>query len=148
MLQGARPEECDYCWNVEDNSDRFSDRIFKSGESWSYPFMNEIKNLDWRDDYNPKYVEVAFSNACNFKCSYCAPPFSTQWMEEIERFGPYPTSGNFNNLEWIERSFRLAFGNSSAKIKMRVDLSNLVLRNEVVRLKPDLARRRVCGTLW
>ena len=23
MLTGKRPEECDYCWNVEDNSDRF-----------------------------------------------------------------------------------------------------------------------------
>ena len=67
MLQGTRPEECDYCWNVEDNSDRFSDRIFKSGESWSYPFKEEIFNSNWRDDYNPKYVEVAFSNACNFK---------------------------------------------------------------------------------
>jgi hypothetical protein len=41
MLSGARPVECDYCWNVEDNSDRFSDRIFKSGENWSYPFINQ-----------------------------------------------------------------------------------------------------------
>ena len=64
--------ECDYCWGVEDNSDRFSDRTFKSGESWSWPFADEIMALDWREDYNPKYVEVAFSNACNFKCSYCA----------------------------------------------------------------------------
>jgi len=60
MLQGSRPTECDYCWNVEDSSDRFSDRIFKSGESWSYPFMKEIVESDWREDYNPKYVEVAF----------------------------------------------------------------------------------------
>ena len=32
MLSGERPEECDYCWGVEDNSDRFSDRTFKSGQ--------------------------------------------------------------------------------------------------------------------
>ena len=32
MLQGGRPEECDYCWNVEDpNPESFSDRIMKSG---------------------------------------------------------------------------------------------------------------------
>ena len=24
--------------------------------------MDEIKSLGWRDDYNPKYVEVSFSN--------------------------------------------------------------------------------------
>jgi organic radical activating enzyme len=102
MLQGARPSECDYCWNVEDNSDRFSDRIFKSGENWSYPYMDEIVNSDWRDDYNPKYVEVAFSNACNFKCSYCGPAFSSKWVEEIEKYGGYPTFDNFNSNEWLK----------------------------------------------
>jgi hypothetical protein len=101
MLQGARPVECDYCWNVEDNSDRFSDRIFKSGESWSYPFMQQIKESDWREDFNPKYVEVAFSNACNFKCSYCGPSYSSKWMEEIEEFGEYPTTDKFNSVEWM-----------------------------------------------
>ena len=102
MLQGARPSECDYCWNVEDNSDRFSDRIFKSGESWSYQYKEEIFNSDWRNDYNPKYVEVAFSNACNFKCSYCGPAFSSKWGEEIEKYGGYPTMDNFNSNEWLK----------------------------------------------
>jgi len=98
MLEGKRPSECDYCWNVEDNSERFSDRVFKSAESWSKPHMDEIKNLDWRADYNPRYLEVAFSNACNFKCSYCAPQFSTTWMEEIRTHGGYPTTDKFNDM--------------------------------------------------
>jgi len=97
MLEGGRPAECDYCWNVEDNSDRFSDRVFKSGEYWSLPHFDEIAASDWRADYNPRYVEVAFSNACNFKCSYCGPAYSTTWMEEVERYGGYPTSDGFND---------------------------------------------------
>ena len=100
MLDGKRPSECDYCWNVEDNSDRFSDRVFKSNESWSLPHMDEIKNSYWRDDFNPRYVEVAFSNACNFKCSYCAPAFSSTWMEEIQKHGAYPTTDEFNSLKY------------------------------------------------
>ena len=99
MLEGARPAECDYCWNVEDNSDQFSDRIFKSNESWSRPHMDEIKQSDWRADFNPRYVEVAFSNACNFKCSYCGPAYSTTWQEEIDQYGAYPTSDKFNDPE-------------------------------------------------
>jgi hypothetical protein len=102
MLSGARPTECDYCWNVEDNSDRFSDRIFKSGESWSLPFKEEIFNSNWREDYNPKYVEVAFSNACNFKCSYCGPAYSSKWVEEINKFGAYPTLDGFNGDNWLK----------------------------------------------
>ena len=100
MLTGKRPEECDYCWNIEDNSDRFSDRTFKSSESWSKPHFDEIVNADWREDINPRYVEVAFSNACNFKCSYCAPAFSTTWMQEIQKHGAYPTTDKFNDLEY------------------------------------------------
>jgi len=107
MLSGARPTECDYCWNVEDNSDRFSDRIFKSSESWSWEYKEEIFKADWRDDYNPKYVEVAFSNTCNFKCSYCGPSFSTTWMEEIEQFGGFPTTDNFNDIEWMKREDKM-----------------------------------------
>ena len=113
MLNGERPEECDYCWNVEDTSDRFSDRTFKSGESWSWPFYDEIKALDWREDYNPKYVEVAFSNACNFKCSYCGPAFSTQHMQEIEKFGAYPTTDNFNSLEWMKTEKKMPIPQSA-----------------------------------
>jgi organic radical activating enzyme len=100
MLEGKRPEECNYCWGIEDNSDRFSDRTFKSAEQWSYPHMDEIKKSSWRDDFNPRYVEVAFSNACNFKCSYCAPAFSTKWMEEIKQHGAYPTTDKFNDLSY------------------------------------------------
>jgi hypothetical protein len=101
MLEGERPEECVYCWNVEDSSDRFSDRVFKSSESWSAPHYESIKNLNWREDFNPKYVEVAFSNACNFKCSYCAPQFSSKWMEEIDKFGGYPTTDQFNDKKYM-----------------------------------------------
>jgi organic radical activating enzyme len=101
MLEGGRPEECDYCWNVEDTSDRFSDRTFKSSESWSLPYYDEIAALNWRADYNPKYVEVAFSNACNFKCSYCGPAFSSKWMEEIDKFGAYPTTDRFNDPQYL-----------------------------------------------
>lgn len=112
MLNGKKPEECNYCWNVENSSNSFSDRIFKSYEPWSQPYLNEIAGLDWRANYNPKYVEVSFSNTCNFKCSYCSPMFSSKWMEEIERYGAYPTSTNFNDLTWTRETNQLPYKHS------------------------------------
>ena len=112
MLNGKKPEECNYCWNVENTSNSFSDRIFKSYEPWSQPYLNEIAGLDWRANYNPKYVEVSFSNTCNFKCSYCSPMFSSKWMEEIERYGAYPTSTNFNDLTWTRETNQLPYKHS------------------------------------
>ena len=101
MLEGKRPVECDYCWNVEDNSNEFSDRTFKSAEPWSLKHIQEIKDQSWKKDFNPRYVEVSFSNACNFKCSYCSPQFSTKWMEEIEEHGAYPTTDGFNGIDYL-----------------------------------------------
>lgn len=104
MLNGERPNECNYCWKVEDNSTSYSDRVFKSSEPWSSKHFEEIKQLNWRENYNPKYVEVNFSNTCNFKCSYCGPQFSSKWVEEIEQHGPYQTSRNYNDIEWFKKS--------------------------------------------
>ena len=101
MLSGKRPTECDYCWNIEDNSSSYSDRIYKSAEPWSEPHFNEIKESRWNADFNPRYLEVSFSNACNFKCSYCGPEYSSQWLQEIKQYGGYPTTPTFNSYEGL-----------------------------------------------
>jgi organic radical activating enzyme len=102
MLNGGKPAECEYCWNVEKSSASFSDRVFKSAEPWSLDQYETIKNLDWRADYNPRYVEISFGNTCNLKCAYCSPPYSSKWVEEIKKFGPYTDNHNFNSLEYVD----------------------------------------------
>ena len=102
MLNGGQPTECNYCWNVEKSSQSFSDRVFKSSEPWSLKHFDEIKNLNWREDYNPKYVEISFGNTCNLKCAYCSPPYSSKWVEEIKKFGPYTENRDFNSLNFVD----------------------------------------------
>lgn len=107
MKAGERPKECEYCWKVEDlpghdNGEFFSDRIVKSNSNWALGKMLDV--IENNADYNilPSYVEVSFSNICNFKCSYCSPVCSSRWTEEVDNQGPYPTSQKFNNLEWYK----------------------------------------------
>jgi len=102
MLEGKRPSECDYCWNVEDNSDSYSDRVFKSSEPWSINEFKKITSSDWDTNFNPRYVEVSFGNTCNFACSYCGPQYSSKWVEEIEKYGGYPTEYKFNSIDDIK----------------------------------------------
>lgn len=105
MLEGKRPKECDYCWRVEDSgSDSLSDRTYKSVEPWAAPYIENIKSKPWNSNVNPTYLEVSFSSVCNFKCSYCSPQVSSKWMEEIQQYGAYPTSNNFNNIEWLKHT--------------------------------------------
>ena len=112
MLDGERPSECNYCWNVEDNSNSFSDRVFKSAEPWSLKDFDKIKDSYWRDDFNPRYVEVSFGNACNFACSYCGPQYSSKWVEEIEKHGGYPTEHNFNSIDEIKARNQMPYKQS------------------------------------
>jgi len=109
MLEGTRPTECDYCWRVEDTEGtHFSDRILKTAEEWSYPYMHKIVNADPTDNTVPTYVEVSFGNGCNFKCSYCSPDISSKWMEEAVKFGPYNLQGiKFNNIERLKELDRM-----------------------------------------
>jgi organic radical activating enzyme len=90
MMKGERPEECGYCWKIEDLGDsHFSDRILKSKDPWAMPFIEEILADPLSKSVPPRYLEVSFSRACNFRCIYCSPSFSTKWVQEIQKFGPY-----------------------------------------------------------
>jgi organic radical activating enzyme len=46
-------------------------------------------------------VEVNFNSACNLKCSYCSPQFSSTWAKEIKEHGAYPTSNRHNNPDYF-----------------------------------------------
>jgi len=97
MLQQQRPTECSYCWNMEDQG-KLSDRHYRSGEPWAAMDFEQIKNSSGdEDDIIPSYVEVNFNHACNLKCSYCSPQFSSSWADEVARDGGYPTSATHND---------------------------------------------------
>ena len=98
MLQNTRPAECQYCWNMEDQG-KLSDRHYRSGEPWAAVDFNAIKNSKGNEDWTPSYVEVNFNHACNLRCSYCSPQFSSTWADEIARHGAYPTSRPHNDPE-------------------------------------------------
>lgn len=93
MLQGQRPSECNYCWKVEDSGQTISDRVILSSKFDSVFNYSKIKTTD---TFDPTYLEVSFSNACNFACAYCGPEYSSKWVNEIKTNGPYINSGYYN----------------------------------------------------
>jgi MoaA/NifB/PqqE/SkfB family radical SAM enzyme len=112
MLNGERPKECEYCWNIEDLSkEHISDRVYKSCQKWSQDIIPEILEKK-TEDIEPTYLEISFSNTCNLKCSYCTPDISSQWYQEIEKHGGYPTSENFNNLDYLKSINKLPYKHS------------------------------------
>lgn len=102
MLEGQRPDGCSYCWKIEDakcsdNTENLSDRHYRSSEWWSEPTFDEVVSNPFDYDVTPRYVEVNFNQACNFKCMYCSPHLSTTWEEEVEQYGGYILTGSIHN---------------------------------------------------
>jgi hypothetical protein len=96
MLRQERPQECSYCWAMEDNG-KLSDRHYRSGEPWAAKDFDSILNSTGDEDVLPSYVEVNFNHVCNLSCSYCSPQFSSTWQQEVDTLGGYPTSTEHNS---------------------------------------------------
>jgi len=89
MINGERPPGCEYCWKIEDmGRDAISDRVYKSR---IYPIeaLHEARNTPYTEDVNLRTLEIAFDRTCQFACSYCNPAFSSTWVRDIKRNGPY-----------------------------------------------------------
>lgn len=104
MLEGVRPEECNYCWRIEDaHPENISDRSIKSSEDWAFPLLEEVKSKPWDSDVKPTYLEVSFGNECNFKCAYCAPHISSAIMSEYQQYGNYSTMPGYS-IEFLKQA--------------------------------------------
>ena len=89
MLVGEKPKGCQYCWNVESLGDtHISDRMIRNSTIYTPERLQEITSNDWKLNINPEYVEIAFSNECNFKCGYCHPMSSSSYHSEVKQYGP------------------------------------------------------------
>jgi len=89
MLEGKRPAGCEYCWKIEDmGRDAVSDRVYKS-KIYPIKALNDAYNTPAEHDVALRTLEIAFDRTCQFACSYCNPAFSSTWVKDIKRNGPY-----------------------------------------------------------
>jgi len=113
MILGNRPKECEYCWKIEDlGKDYFSDRHYKTADTWAWDRFEEIATSDPGENVYPSYLEVSFSNACNFACAYCSPEISSKWMEDVKQNGPYPTKHGAHHLDYLEKTGKMPYRHS------------------------------------
>jgi hypothetical protein len=95
MQQGERPGGCEYCWKIEDMplpadvvNPSISDRVYKT-IIYEDKDLDEAFNTPPEQDVNLQTLEIAFDRTCQLACSYCNPAFSTTWVRDIHRNGPY-----------------------------------------------------------
>jgi organic radical activating enzyme len=104
MLEGKRPEGCQYCWNVEDmGADYVSDRHIRNASIYTEERFEQCAKGSHEQNINPEYLEINFGNECNFKCGYCHPKYSTSFYNEIKLNGPVTSVKNHRcDIDWMK----------------------------------------------
>ena len=104
MLEGQRPQECNYCWQLEDSGTELSDRSYRSFDVYEPGLIQEALDLGSIGNAKPRYLEVNFNQGCNFRCSYCSPHLSSAWQQEVEELGPFNlANGKHNDISWLRQ---------------------------------------------
>jgi len=104
MLEGKKPEGCQYCWNIEAmGPDYISDRHIRNASIFTEERYEQASKGAWDQNINPEYLEINFGNECNFKCGYCHPKHSSSYYKEIKDHGPYDMVKNHrNDIDWFK----------------------------------------------
>jgi MoaA/NifB/PqqE/SkfB family radical SAM enzyme len=84
MLNGVKNPICRRCHSVEDSGSP-SYRTFANGDFGQFiDIIDSTEDDGTVDEFNLKYIDVRFSNQCNFACASCGPIFSTKWIKMVK----------------------------------------------------------------
>ena len=83
ILDGVPSEGCAGCYHSE-KSGNDSSRIYLNNTFHLLHNLVDQTAPDGSLKYDTiHYLDIQFSNLCNFKCRMCGPEFSTSWVKEL-----------------------------------------------------------------
>ena len=97
MMSGEQPNVCRQCWSHE-RAGNNSPRIHHNRQFAKYmPFIDETNPDGSLDEMKLRYMDVRWSNICNFKCRTCSATFSSSWAQEDGKENIFLFAGGDNN---------------------------------------------------
>jgi len=98
MLAGKKCSQCTACYRDEEAGN--SSFRKHSNEQFAKYIDDAVKNTNpdgTVDDFKLRYLDVRWSNICNFKCRTCGPLYSSSWAKEDGLKNVYTFAGGANN---------------------------------------------------
>ena len=97
MLQGERCEECMACYsNEEAGNNSFRQSVNIQFEKY-IPDALSTQSDGTLDEMKLRYLDVRWSNICNFKCRSCSSTYSSSWATEDGKDKVYIFAGGDTN---------------------------------------------------
>lgn len=103
MMSGEQPNVCRQCW-AHERAGNNSPRIHHNRHFAKYmPFIDETNPDGSLDEMKLRYMDVRWSNICNFKCRTCSATFSSSWAQEDGKENIFIFAGGENNDDLYEQ---------------------------------------------
>jgi radical SAM protein with 4Fe4S-binding SPASM domain len=87
MLNGTRCEECKSCYQQEDAGINSFRQSVNTDYSEFLDFAKETNANGSLDKMQLRYLDIRWSNICNFKCRSCSSTYSSSWATEDNKHG-------------------------------------------------------------
>jgi len=106
MLSGKRCDECQSCYHAEDSGVNSFRQSVNRDYAEYIPLVNKTNVDGSLDEMDLKYLDIRWSNICNFKCRSCSSTYSSSWATEDNKNGNkkpvYIFAGGDNNDKLYE----------------------------------------------
>lgn len=98
MLAGKKCSQCNACYRDEDaGNSSFRKHSNEQFSKYIDSAVNETNEDGSVDDFKLRYLDVRWSNICNFKCRSCGPLYSSSWAVEHGNKKVFTFAGGVNN---------------------------------------------------
>lgn len=84
MLNGKRNKLCEICYLAEDRNEVSARQGFIEPDNYDFEIP---ETTDGEVPLEFEYIDIRFSNQCNFKCRTCCHDFSSSWYEPEKLLG-------------------------------------------------------------
>ncbi len=89
MLNGRPSQGCDRCYTLEKAG--FSSLRKTTNQRFAHAASTAVATTadGMLPDLSLRYIDIRFSNLCNFRCRGCSPSLSSSWYEDHQRLYDY-----------------------------------------------------------
>jgi radical SAM protein with 4Fe4S-binding SPASM domain len=85
MLKGKRSPQCSNCYVLEESRFRSLRQNYNDGWRHRLSEVEATRKDGGLDRFHMPFMNIRFSNLCNFRCRTCGPQDSTSWYEDARR---------------------------------------------------------------
>jgi radical SAM protein with 4Fe4S-binding SPASM domain len=100
MINGEKPTACTRCYELETSADSWTLRKHSLETFKHHLHLIDKTDIDGSiENFQMRYLDVRFSNICNFKCRTCGPALSSSWHDDQVKLYPNTQESKFIDLK-------------------------------------------------